>query len=97
VPAEWANVEESVCQEEEESWRERVIDKFEEFLEAEPELRAIFGCVCAGVNESKEIARRLGMEEAAVVKGRKKLARRAGEFRRGLKTKGANRLSPWRG
>jgi hypothetical protein len=88
VPAEWANVEEAVCLEEEESWRGRVIGEFEQFLEAEPELRAILKCLCSGVDESREMARRLGMDEATVVKGRKKLARRAGEFQRRLKGNG---------
>jgi hypothetical protein len=43
---------------EEEERRERVIKEFDEFLKlkGEPELRGIFGCLCAGVEESKEMA-----------------------------------------
>ena len=84
--AECEGVEEALWRREEESWREGVLRRFGEVLEREPELGAIFRCLCDGLNQSKEIARRLGIEEAAVVRGRKKLARRSGEFRRRLKT-----------
>jgi hypothetical protein len=92
LPADWEGVDEAVMGTEEESWREGTIKGFEELLAPEPELRAIFGCLCAGVNESKEIARRLGMDEAAVVRGRKKLVRRVGEFERRLKGNGGNEV-----
>jgi hypothetical protein len=80
-------VDEAVCREEEELWRERMLQRFEELLGREPELQGIFRCLCAGFNESKAIARQLGLEEAAVVNGRKNLARRAGEFERKVKGK----------
>jgi hypothetical protein len=44
--------------------------------------------LCEGVGESKEIGRRLGMDEREVVKGRKKLDRRVGEF-------GRKKLKAW--
>ncbi|HEY5913281.1 MAG TPA: hypothetical protein VJA21_22040 [Verrucomicrobiae bacterium] len=85
LPAEWEGVDEALWRREEESWRDGVRQRFEEWLKPEPELRAIFRCLSAGVNESKEIARQLGLDEAEVVKGRKKLVRRANEFEKGLK------------
>ncbi|HEV2208124.1 MAG TPA: hypothetical protein VG167_05075 [Verrucomicrobiae bacterium] len=88
VGGDGVGVDEEVMQSEEELWREGVVRRFEELLGPEPELRAIFGCLCAGATESKEIARRLGMDEASVVRGRKKLARRAGEFERRERRKG---------
>ncbi len=55
-------------------------------------MRAIFGCLRAGITESSKIAGRLGMDEAAVVKARKKLIRRAGEFERKPKGKTGMRV-----
>ena len=72
----------AVVRREEEERRKRVTKEFDDFLKREPELRGIFGCLCEGVTESKEMARRLGMDVSEVVKGRKKLERRVGEFRR---------------
>jgi FixJ family two-component response regulator len=80
--SECEGVEEAVWRREEQSRREQLVERFEERLEAEPELRGIFRCLCAGLKESKAIARRLGLDERAVVNGRKKLIRRAGEFER---------------
>lgn len=81
--------DEATIRREEEERRERLMKEFGEFLEREPELRGIFECLCAGVVESKEMAQRLGMEVEAVVRGRKKLERRVGEFgRKRLKAEG---------
>jgi hypothetical protein len=74
--------DEATARREEEERRERLMKEFGEFLEREPELRGIFECLCAGVVESKKMARRLGMEVEAVVRGRKKLERRVAEFGR---------------
>ncbi|HWX20494.1 MAG TPA: hypothetical protein VN578_11400 [Candidatus Binatia bacterium] len=74
--------DEAAVRREEEEQKDRLKKEFDEFLKPEPELRGIFGCLCEGVEESKEIGRRLGMDVEAVVRGRKKLERRVGEFGR---------------
>jgi len=63
------SADEAAVRREEEEKRKRVIKEFDEFLtfKGEPELRGIFACLCAGVEDSKEIAGRLGMDEKAVV------------------------------
>ena len=61
---------------------ERRKEMFRLFLEKEPELAGIFGCLCDGVVRPAEIARRLGIEEAAVARGRKRLDRRIAKFRK---------------
>ena len=55
--------------------------RIEAHLEAEPELKAVFGRLWEGDEESAEIAQRLGMEEKAVVLARRRLARRLKRLR----------------
>jgi len=63
---------------------ESVRKRIEAQLGAEPELRAVFGCVWEGERGTHEIARRLGMEEKAVVLARRRLRRRLKGFRVGF-------------
>jgi hypothetical protein len=56
--------------------------EFVNFLHGEAELQAVFGCLCAGVTRPGEMARRLGMDEGAVVRARRRLVRRLAEFAR---------------
>jgi hypothetical protein len=63
----------------------RVLEKH---LEREPELRGLFGCLCAGITKPEEIARRLGMEQREVRNARKRLERRLAGFRGRLKAEG---------
>ncbi len=55
--------------------------RIEAQLEAEPELKAVFGCLWEGDLQSAEIAQRLGKEEKAVVLARRRLARRLRRLR----------------
>jgi hypothetical protein len=55
---------------------ESVRKRIEAQLEAEPELRSVFGCLWEGERETLKIAQRLGMEEKAVVLARRRLRRR---------------------
>lgn len=59
---------------------ERMKKEVEDFLGGRAELMAVFGCLCAGVRGTGEIARRLGMEEEAVMKARRALRRRLARF-----------------
>jgi hypothetical protein len=56
--------------------RDHLKAEFARCLDGEPELKAVFGCLCAGVTKPGEIARRLGMGENAVTNARKRLDRR---------------------
>jgi hypothetical protein len=67
-----------------EEGRESLRRKIETQLRAEPELKAVFGCLWEGETGTAEIAQRLGMEEKAVVLARRRLARRL----KGLRGKG---------
>ncbi len=64
-----------------EEGRESLRRRIEAPLEAEPELKAVFGRLWVGDEESVEIAQRLGMEEKAVVLARRRLARRLKRLR----------------
>ena len=71
-------------------WREvfeQLRDEIEKKLEREPELKAVFGCWLAGVTKVKEIAGKLGMEEAAVMRAKKRLDRRLARWREDRKSK----------
>ncbi len=76
------DAQEAFMEREEEQRREGLKEELDEFLAGEPELQGIFRCLCEGLTSSKEIGLRLGIEEKAVVRGRKKLGRRVEEFRR---------------
>jgi hypothetical protein len=67
--------------------RKRLEKEFVNFLHGEAELLAVFGCLCAGVTRSGEIARQLGMDERAVVRARRRLDRRLAEFARQRKSR----------
>ncbi len=64
-----------------EEGRESLRRRIEAQLEAEPELKAVFGRLWEGDEQSAEIAQRLGMEAKAVVLARRRLARRLKRLR----------------
>jgi len=75
-----------------EEGRESLRRRIEAELAAEPELKAVFGRLWEGDQQSAEIAQRLGMGEKAVVLARRRLARRLKRLRgTGLEALGLNR------
>ena len=67
---------------EEEEVRARVKEEFEGFLGGDEELKGLFRCLGEGITKPSELARRLGMEEKAAVRARKRLDRRMREYRK---------------
>jgi hypothetical protein len=63
---------------------ESVRRRIEAQLEAEPELRAVFGCLWEGERVTRKIAQRLGIEEKTVVLARRRLRRRLKGIRNGV-------------
>ena len=81
VRDESANGHERLVGQEEEQRREQLVGKVKEFLAAEPELAGLFECRCQGMTNPAKIAERLGMDEAALIRARKRLDRRLAVFR----------------
>ena len=76
-----ANAYEAVAAREKEEQREELRGKLEAMLAEDPEARAVFDCRWEGLTNPAEIAKRLGMDEKAVVRARKRLDRRLAELR----------------
>jgi hypothetical protein len=82
VRDESANGYEKLVGQEEEQWRKELVERVKEFLAGEPELAEVFKCRCQGMTNPAKIAERLGMDEAAVIRARKRLDRRLAVLRR---------------
>jgi hypothetical protein len=59
---------------------ERVKREFEKCLGGDRTSVGVFGCLCVGMSMPGEIAQRLGLEEEAVARARKRLDRQLARF-----------------
>ena len=57
----------------------------------EAELKAVLGCLLAGITKREEIAQRVGVEQKEVVRLKKKLRRRLAHFIEGARRNGGSR------